>query len=66
MCIRDSDSIAPSTVVPGRVLLVHCRGPRGDLVVVSVHMPNTCDDVRIYNQYLRLISAALPAAAHTM
>eukprot|EP00959_Pyramimonas_sp_CCMP1952_P200669 4197278-Pyramimonas_sp.AAC.1 len=39
------DSIARSTVVPGRVLLVHCRGPRCDLVVVNVHMPNTCDDV---------------------
>eukprot|EP00959_Pyramimonas_sp_CCMP1952_P301507 6308294-Pyramimonas_sp.AAC.1 len=38
------DSIAPVTVVPGRVLLVHGRGPRGDLVVVNVHMPNTCDD----------------------
>eukprot|EP00959_Pyramimonas_sp_CCMP1952_P266493 5571281-Pyramimonas_sp.AAC.1 len=60
------DSIAPSTVVPGRVLLVHCRGPRGDLVVHNVRAPNTCDDVRIYHQYLRLINAALPAAAHTM
>eukprot|EP00959_Pyramimonas_sp_CCMP1952_P085127 1780092-Pyramimonas_sp.AAC.1 len=29
-------------------------------------MPNTCDDVHIYHQHLRLINTALSAAAHTM
>ena len=35
-------------------------------MVVNVHMPNTCDNIDVYKDYVRKIVRALHPAAHCM
>eukprot|EP00959_Pyramimonas_sp_CCMP1952_P383128 8028038-Pyramimonas_sp.AAC.1 len=46
--VSQFESITPFPLIAGRVLASHLRGRRGDLVIVSVHMPNTSDHVAMY------------------
>ena len=49
------DTCEVTELVRGKILAIHLKGPRGDLVVVNVHMPTTSDPVPMYRRYLELL-----------
>jgi len=60
------DTCEATELVRGKILAIHLKGPRGDLVVVNVHMPTTSDPVPMFRRYLEQLRDFLPSSSHTM